>query len=138
MWRTLGAIIAGIVAWALVVTVLNIGLRLWLPGYVQVEHSLVFTLAMKIARLAIAAVTSLVAGAVTRAVAPSSRTAPSIAGLAILLPFLWLHIHIWSKFPAWYHLTFLLSLIPLMALGAELWSSGTGGAAAQERSGSPA
>lgn len=138
MWRTVGAIVAGIVTWAVVVTVLNIGLRLWLPGYVQVEHTLVFTLPIKIARLAIAAVTSLVAGAVTRAVAPSSRTAPWIVGLVILLPFLWVHIHIWSKFPAWYHLTFLLSLIPLVAFGAELWSSGTSGAAAQERSGSPA
>ena len=137
MWRTIGAIVAGIVAWAVVVTVLNIGLRLWLPGYVQVEHTLVFTLSMKIARLSIAAVTSLVAGAVTRAVAPSNRLAPWIVGLAILLPFLWAHIHIWSKFPAWYHLTFLLPLVPLVALGAELWSSAIGGAANRRHSEHP-
>ena len=135
MWRTIGAIVAGIVAWAVVVTVLNIGLRLWLPGYVQVEHTLVFTLPMKVARLTMAAVTSLVAGAVTRAIAPSSRPAPWIVGLVIFLPFLWVHIHIWSRFPVWYHLTFLLPLVPLVVLGAELWSRG---AASQKRGESPA
>lgn len=138
MWRTIGAIVAGIVAWAVVITVLNIGLRLWLPGYVQVEHTLVFTLPMKIARLTIAAVTSLIAGAVTRAVAPSNRPAPWAVGLAILLPFLWVHIHIWNKFPAWYHLTFLLPLVPLVVLGAGLWSNGTGNAARRKQSESPA
>src|SRR5215469_13696489 len=136
MWRTIGAIVAGIVAWAVVVTVLNIGLRLWLPGYVQVEHTLVFTLPMKIARLLIAAVTSLVAGAVTRAIASRSRWAPWVVGLVILLPFLWVHSHIWSKFPVWYHLTFLLPLVPLVVLGAEL-SSATSGAASRARSKSP-
>ena len=138
MWRTIGAIIAGIVTWAVVVTILNIGLRLWLPGYVQVEHTLVFTLPMKIARLAMAALSSLAAGAMTRAIASASRLAPWILGLAILLPFLWLHIHIWSKFPAWYHLTFLLPLVPLVVLGAELWSIAKGGAVARSRSESPA
>jgi hypothetical protein len=121
MWRTSGGIVAGIVTWAVVVTVLNFGLRLWLPGYVQVEHAMVFTLPMKIARLTIAAVTSLVAGAMVRAVAPASRWAPWVAGLVILLPFLWVHIHIWSKFPVWYHLTFLLTLVPLVVVGAQLW-----------------
>ena len=138
MWRTIGAIVAGIVAWVVVITVLNIGLRLWLPGYVQVEHTLVFTLPMKIARLSIAAVTSLVAGTVTRAIASQSRLAPWIVGLVILLPFLWLHIHIWSKFPVWYHLTFLVPLVPLVVAGAALWSSATSGEVSRSRRELPA
>jgi hypothetical protein len=120
MWRTIGGIVGGIVAWALVVTVLNFGLRLWLPGYVQVEHAMLFTLPMKIARLSIAAVTSLVAGAVIRAVAPESRWAPWIVGSVILALFLPSHIYLWSRFPIWYHLTFLLPLVPLVVLGAQL------------------
>ena len=31
---------------------------------------------------------------------------------------------IWNKFPVWYHLTFLLSLLPLTLLGAALNHSG--------------
>jgi len=37
--------------------------------------------------------------------------------LAMFLPF---HIAIWSKFPAWYHLTFLLTIIPAVLVGALL------------------
>ena len=129
MWRTIGAIAAGIVAWAVVVTLLNFGLRLWLPGYVQVEHALLFTLPMKIARLSIAAVTSLVAGALVRAVAPASRWAPWIVGLVILLLFLPSHVYLWARFPIWYHLTFLLTLVPLVVIGSRLWPRTTVAAA---------
>ncbi|MDE1940147.1 MAG: hypothetical protein KGI68_14085, partial [Alphaproteobacteria bacterium] len=73
----------GLVTWAVVATVLNWGLRLWLPGYAAVEHTMLFTLPMKLARLSIAAVTSLAAGAIVRVVAPSSHWAPWIAGLAM-------------------------------------------------------
>ena len=53
MLRNVAGIVAGLVAWVLIVTVLNFGLRLWLPGYVEAEPGMDFTLAMKIARLAI-------------------------------------------------------------------------------------
>lgn len=125
MWRTIGGIAAGLVAWAVVVTLINFGLRLWLPGYVQVEHAMLFTLPMKIARLLMAAVTSLVAGALVRAVAPASRWAPWIVGLVILALFLPAHVRLWTKFPIWYHLTFLLTLVPLVVLGARLWPRGS-------------
>lgn len=120
MVRTIAAVVAGLVAWIVVVTVLNIGLRLWLPGYAGVEHAMLFTLPMKIARLAIAALTSIVAGALVRLIAPSSRWAPWIVGLVLLALFVPDHIHLWNRFPLWYHLTFLVTLAPLVALGAQL------------------
>jgi hypothetical protein len=126
MWRTIAGILAGFVAWWVVATILNIGLRLWLPGYALVEHALLFTLPMKIARLALAVVASIAAGAVVRAIAPSSRWAPWLAGSLLLAMFLPVHLYyLWSKFPIWYHLTFLLTLVPLVALGAQLWPRGT-------------
>lgn len=121
MWRTIGAIIAGLVAWVLIVTVLNWGLRLWLPGYVEAEPTMLFTLGMKIARLAIAVVTSLAAGLLVRATAPASNLAPWIVGLALLAAFVPEHVSLWHRFPVWYHLTFLITLAPLVALGAQLW-----------------
>lgn len=127
MWRTAGAILAGLVAWAVVVTILNFGLRLWLPGYVQVEHAMLFTLPMKIARLLMAAVTSLIAGAVIHAIAPRSQWAPWIAGGLILALFLPSHIYLWSRFPIWYHLSFLVPLVPLVVLGAQISLRGAGG-----------
>ena len=73
MWRTIASIIAGLVAWGVIATLLNFGLRLWLPGYVEAEPVLAFTLVMKIARLSLAGISCLAAGAVVRAIAPESR-----------------------------------------------------------------
>lgn len=118
MWRTIMGILAGFVAWVLVVTVLNWGLRLWLPGYAHAEPAMVFTLSMKVARLAIGALASLAAGALVRVLAPQNRLAPWVLGVALLALFVPDHIHLWSRFPIWYHLTFLITLAPLVALGA--------------------
>lgn len=125
MRRTIVSIIAGLIAWAVIVTVLNWGLRLGLPGYRQAEPTMTFTLSMKISRLVMAAVTSVATGAVIHAIAPSSRLAPWIVGLIILAMFLPAHIHLWHRFPIWYHLSFLLPLAPLLALGAWLVPTGT-------------
>jgi len=38
----------------------------------------------------------------------------------VLAMFVPLHIAIWSKFPVWYHLTFLLTIIPAVLVGALL------------------
>lgn len=119
MWRTIAGIFAGLVTWVLVVTVLNWGLRRWLPGYAQAEPAMLFTLGMKIARLTIGALTSLIAGALVRAITPAN-VAPWMVGLVLLALFVPDHIHVWNKFPIWYHLTFLVTLVPLVLLGARL------------------
>jgi hypothetical protein len=125
MWRTVLGVVGGLIAWGVVATVINFGLRLWLPGYVEAEPTLIFTLPMKIARLAMAAAACIAAGAVVRAIAPASKAAPWIAGLLLLVMFLPVHIKLWDKFPVWYHLTFLLTIVPLFALGATLRPAGT-------------
>jgi hypothetical protein len=122
MWRTIGAIIAGLAGWAVIVTVINWGLRLAIPGYRLAEHTLVFTLEMKIARLTMAAVTSVATGVLVRVIAPGSRLAPWIVGLAVLALFVPAHVQLWHRFPIWYHLSFLVPLVPLVALGAWLAS----------------
>ncbi|MGA8685324.1 MAG: hypothetical protein WB623_13000, partial [Candidatus Sulfotelmatobacter sp.] len=63
----------GLLTWAVVVTVINRVLRLSLPHYTAAEHTLQFTLGMKWARLLMAIVTSLVAGAVTGWISRLSR-----------------------------------------------------------------
>ncbi|HET7575823.1 MAG TPA: hypothetical protein VFK19_04550 [Sphingomicrobium sp.] len=120
MWRTVGSIVAGLVAWAVVVTILNFGLRAAIPGYHAAEATLQFTLAMKIGRLAEAALTSVAAGAVVGRIDPSRKWAPWAVGLIILALFLPEHIKLWNSFPVWYHLTFLVPVAPLLALGGWL------------------
>ena len=120
MKRSILACLAGLLAWIVVVTVINRVLRLSLLNYTAAEQTLQFTLGMKWARLLMAIVTSLVAGAVTGWISASSRRAPLIVGSVVLAMFVPLHIAIWSKFPVWYHLTFLLTIIPAVLVGALL------------------
>jgi hypothetical protein len=120
MKRFILACLAGLLTWIVVVTVINRVLRLSLPNYTAAEQTLQFTLGMKWARLLMAIVTSLVAGAVTRWISPSSRWAPLIVGSVVFAMFVPVHIAIWSKFPVWYHLAFLLTIIPAVLVGALL------------------
>jgi hypothetical protein len=120
MKRPILACLAGLLTWIIVVSLINRVLRLSLPNYTAAEHTLQFTLVMKWARLLMAIVTSLAAGAVTRWISLSSRWAPWIVGIVVLAMFLPVHIAIWSKFPVWYHLTFLLTIIPAVLVGALL------------------
>jgi hypothetical protein len=120
MKRFILGCLAGLLTWIVVVTLINGVLRLSLPNYTAAEQTLHFTLGMKWARLLMAIVTSVVAGAVTDWISRSSRWAPLIVGSVVLAMFVPVHIAIWSKFPVWYHLTFLLTIIPAALVGALL------------------
>lgn len=118
MKRLVFACLGGLAVWVIVVTAINDVLRLTLPGYHAAERTLDFTLEMKWARLLMAIATSLVAGAVTRRISPMGRSAPWVVGGIVLAMFLPVHISIWNRFPTWYHLAFLVTIIPSVLAGA--------------------
>ena len=120
MKRSILAFVAGIGLWMVVATLLNFGLRAGLAGYALAEPTMSFTLGMKVGRLILGAVASLAAGAATGLIAPSRRSLPWVLGVFILAAFIPAHVHIWTKFPVWYHLVFLGTLVPLVVLGAAL------------------
>jgi hypothetical protein len=120
MKRSIVACLAGLVVWVVLVSILNRLLRLLLTGYAAAEPGMNFTLEMMVARLTMAAVTSLVAGAVVSRIAPAATRLPWLVGLILLAMFVPEHVLVWQKFPVWYHLTFLLTLVPLVVLGARL------------------
>ena len=43
-------------------------------------------------------------------------------GVLLLVVFIPQHVMLWDKFPVWYHLTFLASLVPLAYLGGKIAS----------------
>jgi hypothetical protein len=116
MLRSILAVVAGVLAWGMVVTILNLGLRHGWPAYAAVEKAMLFTVPMMAARLSISGISSLVSGFAAAAVGRSGQAA-LIAGVLLLLIFVPIHYMIWSKFPLWYHLTFLISLPLLSVIG---------------------
>jgi hypothetical protein len=120
MWRTIGGVVAGLVAWIVIVSLLDRAMRYGWHDYAAVYKAMTFTLAMMIARLSESAVSSLASGYVAAWVGKGGW-APLIAGTIILLFFAPYHFSIWSHFPIWYHLTFLISLPLLSFVGGTLW-----------------
>ncbi len=115
--RAVIAVVAGLAVWLAVVAVAGIIMRSSWPAYARVADAMTFTLPMMLARLSIGAIATLAAGWVTAALAPRPLLVRLIPGVILLAAFIPQHIALWHTFPIWYHLTFLLSLVPLTYLG---------------------
>jgi hypothetical protein len=133
---TLGVVV-GLAVWVSVVTVAGLVMRETWSAYASVADAMTFTLPMMIVRLTVGALATLAMGLATSVVSRRSLVATLAAGALLLLVFIPEHLRLWDKFPVWYHLTFLLSLIPLAYLGSmtsrrgahgELDSAGIGAA----------
>ena len=118
MIRPVFAVITGFVVWLVVATLGNFLIRAMLPGYAAAEPGMAFTLTMLLARLTLGLVSSVVAGFACSAMARGKIAAGYTFAVALVLCFLPIHYNLWSKFPLWYHLTFLVTLAPLVLLGS--------------------
>ena len=118
--RILLAIAGGFVAWFIAATLGNFVIRWSVPGYTEVEKAMNFTLGMMLARLALGAVASLVSGAACLIIAKGARVAVYWFAVVLLAFFVTVHVGLWTKFPVWYHIVFLGSLVPLVVFGARL------------------
>ncbi len=119
MARSILGVIAGLAAWMAAATAVGWVMRASWPQYAAVAAQMTFTLPMMLARLAIGALATLLAGWVTSVVARRSKIARLVTGAVLLALFIPQHIVLWDKFPVWYHTTFLLSLLPLSYLGGK-------------------
>ena len=117
MGKAVVGVMAGLAMGLAIVIVAGVFMRASWPAYASVADAMTFTLPMMLARLSIGALATLGAGWVTTAIAPRSLLVRLLPGLILLVVFIPQHIALWNTFPVWYHLTFLLSLVPLTYLG---------------------
>jgi len=133
MMKSIGGVVAGLVAWIAVATIGNVALRGAMTGYGEAEAALrvappggatatlvTFTLAMLVARLLLGAASSVAAGATTAWIARGNARASWIVGILLVALFVPVHVWMWARFPLWYHAAFLVSLLPCALLGAVL------------------
>ena len=131
MAKRILAVIAGLVVWVVIATVAGLIMRGAWPAYAAVADAMTFTLPMMFARLSIGAVATLAAGWVTAVVSRRSTLTALTTGLILLVLFIPQHIMLWTRFPIWYHLTFLVSLVPLAYMGGQIAARGQHGRALQ-------
>ena len=120
MGKAILGVIVGLAVWIAIVAVAGVAMRAAWPEYAAVADAMTFALPMMLARLSIGALATLVAGLVTTAISPQSMLARLMPGLILLVAFIPQHVMLWNTFPIWYHLTFLLSIVPLTYLGGVL------------------
>ena len=120
MLRAVVAVVVGVIAWFVVATVLNLGLRYSWPDYAEVERSMAYTLAMMLARQVIGAGSSLAAGYVVGRTVPSRPRAVWALVALLLVATVPAHVWLWDRFPLWYHIVFLGQVVVLPWFGAQL------------------
>ncbi len=116
--RTIGAIAAGLVTWIVVATILNLGLRYAWPAYAAVEQAMTFSGSMLAVRLILGAISSLCAGFVSAWLSRRKPVAAWSLVVLLLAVFVPVHYQLWQRFPAWYHVVFIVSLVVFTMLGA--------------------
>ena len=125
MGKQILGVVVGLIVWFAAAVVAGVLLRSLWPEYVAASGDMSFTLPMKLTRLSIGALTTIAAGAATALIGRSSWMAAA-TGALLLLIFVPEHISLWDKFPIWYHLTFLTSLVPLALVGGKTTGWGRG------------
>jgi hypothetical protein len=122
MLKTVAGIVAGVIVWFVVATLVNLLFRRFWSGYAGAELALNFTLAMMVGRLLLGALSSLCAGFAVAWITKANGKAVKVFAVLLTVGFIPVHFGLWDKFPLWYHLIFLASLFPLALLGARLFT----------------
>ncbi|WP_017663942.1 hypothetical protein [Porphyrobacter sp. AAP82] len=122
MRRLLAAVVAGVVFFALFVSLINRGAMLVWPAYGEAFPTNSFSSGMMILRLCMGAAALLGSGYLVAAISRVKHLAAIIAAGVLLLLGGTVHLNepIWSSFPLWYHIAFIGSIVPAVLIGARL------------------
>ncbi len=124
----MGKIILGVIAGFIVWTIIFVGgesmLRAISPSLTAPENAAsVDSIGLLTGYLIRSIIASILAGLTSAFVAGENARTPLILGVVLLLAGLLVQIGSWSVLPIWYHLTFLILLIPMTILGGKLKKS---------------
>lgn len=120
--RLLAAVALGAATWWAVLGVAFLLLRGVWPAYASAEPQKEYTLTMLIVRLLIFSTTIAAATGATAMLGRDERLA-WFAGMVILMLSIPPHLvpgYVWDDYPAWYHLVYLASILPIS------WAVGRG------------
>jgi hypothetical protein len=120
MRRILLGLVAGFVIWISIGAFGFYLLRLFWHDYAAAEPDMNFSLPMQLARLAIGVACSIGGGWIAALAAKRNPKAAWTLGVLLLLLFIPVHYGLWNKFPIWFHLAFLLTLVPITGFSARL------------------
>lgn len=93
--------------------------RQW-PAYAAAVPSRTYSVGMLVVRLTVGAVcTATAASVATRVARDRGRAAWVLGALALALSLPDHLLRVWSQYPAWYHIAYLTSLLPIAGLAGQ-------------------
>lgn len=75
-----------------------------------------------IIKLVLSVIFSIVAGLIAATISKETTTAPLVLGVALLIVGIFFQFGTWDLLPLWYHMTFLIFLLPATLFGGKLRS----------------
>ncbi len=120
MGRAIGGVVAGFVVWTVLWLGGNFALMAAIPGGLNEETGRM-SATMSTAALVLSVVCSLAAGLACGAIAKGGKAA-LVLGALLLLVGLGVELSAWDRAPVWYHLAFLVLLVPVTVGGAAITS----------------
>jgi hypothetical protein len=114
-------VIGGLASW-LILGATGLGmLRAVWTDYALAEPNKAYTFGMLLSRLTVGLISSVTAGAVAAKVARGSTNAAWWLGGLLLVFSAPIHlVRVWADYPAWYHVAWLLPLMPITGSGGAL------------------
>lgn len=111
--------VPALATWMLMTALGNLGLRAGMPDYAKAELTMQFSTVMLCLRLLVGFSATMTAGILAGYVDRSGYAGLRLGGLFLLI-FGANHVYLWAKFPVWFHLGFLFSLLPATVAGAQI------------------
>jgi uncharacterized membrane protein len=132
MGRIIAAVVVGFVLWSAIWLVLGMVVTKVAPEAAPVEGQRLESTGILLLFIAIAVVISALSGFVAVKIAPASANkAGWILAVVLLIFGVIVEVSGWDTTPAWYHVVFLVLLVPCVLGGARLGTPGQTGAIAR-------
>ena len=123
MLRSIGAVLSGFAGWSVLWLVGNIGMAALRPESFD-ENGLTTDAGILVGILGYSVVLSVISGWLTARIAAKSGTGHALAtGVLLLLVGIGVQASVWNDMPLWYHLPFLIAILPANLVGARFAGS---------------
>ena len=120
MLRIFLGVTVGFVVWSILWVGVDAILRAVWTSYAESVKAMTFSSSMLIVPLVLSAVVSIISGFVAALISRENSKSSLILGILLLIVGIFVQMSVWDKIPLWYHLTFLILLIPMTILGGKL------------------
>jgi hypothetical protein len=121
MTKTIYSILAGLLAYAIIGKLGLHLLKIYWSNYALREIDKSYTLTMLLSRQVVGIAASVIAGVTSTKLSSNNKRSAWLVGVIIFGLAAYHHLfNVWNDYPVWYHLAYLLPIVPVVGLSQYL------------------